>query len=180
MREKWKDVAGFIGAYRVSDKGRIMSIARAREGPHGSTASVKARVLRGNKTKSGHVSVNLHANGKTRRVFVHVLVLEAFVGPCPPGMECRHFPDRNPANNSVRNLRWGTRQENCLDAVRDGTRVVKRGEKCVTSKLKTSVVVRIRQLWSTGKYTQVELARMFDLHSSWICRLVNRKAWNHV
>lgn len=34
-----------------------------------------------------------------RRVQVHRLVLEAFVGPCPPGMECRHLDgDRKRVN----------------------------------------------------------------------------------
>lgn len=46
------------------------------------------------------------------------LVLEAFVGPCPYGMECCHYDD-NPFNNKVDNLRWGTTQENALDKVRN-------------------------------------------------------------
>ena len=45
---------------------------------------------------------------------VHRLVLEAFVGPCPAGLECRHL-DTDPLNNRLENLVWGTREENHAD-----------------------------------------------------------------
>ncbi len=43
---------------------------------------------------------------------VHRLVLLAFVGPRPDGMECLHGPDPTKSNNAITNIRWGTRQEN--------------------------------------------------------------------
>lgn len=46
--------------------------------------------------------------------FVHQLVLLAFVGPCPPGLECRHLDD-NPRNNRIDNLAYGTHKENGSD-----------------------------------------------------------------
>lgn len=45
---------------------------------------------------------------------VHNLVLEAFVGPRPPGMECRHL-DSNKLNNRLYNICWGTKSQNALD-----------------------------------------------------------------
>ena len=54
---------------------------------------------------------------------VHRLVLEAWVGPCPPGQMCRHL-DGNKINNHLNNLRWGTALENAQDDARNG---VKRG-----------------------------------------------------
>ena len=65
--------------------------------------------------------VILQAMGKKRHAFVQWLVLEAFVGPCPDGMECRHFPDRDPTNNRLDNVRWGTAQENSDDKKVHGT-----------------------------------------------------------
>lgn len=57
---------------------------------------------------------------KKRRDFkVHRLVMEAFVGPCPEGLEVLHWDD-NPANNHLSNLRYGTRSENVKDRVRNG------------------------------------------------------------
>lgn len=50
--------------------------------------------------------------------FVHRLVLEAFVGECPEGMECDHI-DRNRSNNRLENLHWTTQEYNrCRKRVR--------------------------------------------------------------
>jgi hypothetical protein len=100
----WKPVLGFEGFYEVSNQGQVRN---ARTG----------RVLRPGPSNFGHLSVVL-GRGNTR--MVHALVLEAFVGPRPKGKESCHF-DGNPANNRLENLRWGTRSENNLDAVRHGT-----------------------------------------------------------
>jgi hypothetical protein len=35
-------------------------------------------------------------------------ILRCFVGPPPDGMSCDHFPDRDPKNNKLSNLRWAT------------------------------------------------------------------------
>ena len=55
-----------------------------------------------------------------RMWLVHRLVLLAFVGPCPPGMETRHL-DRDPRNNRLDNLLWGTPKKNAKDKKRHGT-----------------------------------------------------------
>ena len=63
-------------------------------------------------------STGYHAtriNGKA--VKIHRLVLEAFVGPCPVGMECRHL-DSDKSNNRADNLTWGTPKQNMQDRVK--------------------------------------------------------------
>lgn len=57
---------------------------------------------------------------RAKRLYLHRAVLEAFVGPCPDGYECRHL-DGNPTNNRVENLVWGTPSENMQDRWRHGT-----------------------------------------------------------
>ena len=54
---------------------------------------------------------------KVRRV--HHLVLEAFVGPCPVGLEGCHWDDDKDTNH-LNNLRWDTHGANMNDAVRNG------------------------------------------------------------
>ncbi|QZE10566.1 hypothetical protein SEA_SCOOBYDOOBYDOO_251 [Mycobacterium phage ScoobyDoobyDoo] len=88
----------------MSDEGRVWSLV--------SNRLMKLTPLVG----SGHLRLNLDTN-KTR--LVHRLVLEAFVGPCPPGMETRHLDD-DPSNNRLSNLCWGTRLENTMDRVQNG------------------------------------------------------------
>jgi len=69
-------------------------------------------------TKSGHLTV---ACGKGNSRYVHILVLEAFVGPTPKGKECLHANDV-PWDNRWDNLRWGTRSENLIEAYANGCR----------------------------------------------------------
>jgi hypothetical protein len=47
------------------------------------------------------------------------LVLEAFVGPCPDGLEACHWDD-DPTNNRLSNLRWDTSIANKRDMARNG------------------------------------------------------------
>lgn len=72
-----------------------------------------------NTSRYGHQMVQL--TGRVRRL-VHHIVLEAFVGPCPEGMEGCHN-DGDPTNNRVDNLRWDTRKANREDSIRHGTHV---------------------------------------------------------
>jgi hypothetical protein len=112
--ENWKPVAGYEGIYAVSDHGRIKRVRAFKNGSVG-------RFLRpGACDRCGHLLVCCCSRGRKRTTQVHRLVLAAFVGPCPDGMECRHL-DGNPANNRIENLCWGTRAENNADRVRHGT-----------------------------------------------------------
>jgi hypothetical protein len=63
--------------------------------------------------------------------YVHRLVLKAFVGPCPEGMEGCHW-DGDACNNKLDNLRWATHAENVEDSIRHGTFYPKRFHGCYT------------------------------------------------
>ena len=49
-------------------------------------------------------------DGKTKRVMIHRLVAECWLGDCPEGYQVDHI-DRNPHNNDYRNLRYVTHSE---------------------------------------------------------------------
>lgn len=118
--EKWLPVAGFEGHYMISDYGRVWSVKRSIIRSDGRTSTVGGRVLKCGTGKSGHKYVTLaHPDSGCRSYLVHRMVLETFVGPCPPNMECCHYDD-NPGNNRLPNLRWASRSENMLDRTRNG------------------------------------------------------------
>lgn len=164
------DFLGYPG-YRVGDDGSVWSrFVRNRR-----TFGFVWRKL---KLGNGHIGVTLTVNGKHTRLLVHRLVLEAFVGPCPPGMECCHFPDRNPANNHVENLRWDTHKNNLNDRWKHGTMTV--GENNPGALLKESDVVSIRQKFATGIWSKQSLADEYGVTRTAIYLVVSKKNWKHV
>ena len=120
MKERWRDIPGYEGEYMVSSHGRVYSVERrVRLVAHGveTTRRVPPRFLKPGKiNRFGHVSVAL---GKGNSQCVHTLVLLAFVGPRPTGMEACHL-DTDATNNRLCNLAWGTKRENMLDCALNG------------------------------------------------------------
>jgi hypothetical protein len=103
-------------------------------------------------SKAGYARVDLMLSGGAKaKKLVHVLVLEAFEGPCPAGMECRHYNGVRGDNRWPVNLRWGTKSENAADRRRhDFPRA--RG----ASKLAESDIPKVRELVAMGQsYAQV-------------------------
>lgn len=123
--ERWLPVVGYEDLYEVSDLGRVRSLDRwvTERGSTKRPYLVRGR-LRSLKPQadSGYILVPLSREGADRNYRVHTLVLEAFVRPKPPNLECLHA-DGDRANNALSNLSWGTRQQNMHDAMRHGTHV---------------------------------------------------------
>lgn len=114
--ERWLPVIGYEGSYEVSDFGRVRSLDRINSRGH----SLTGRVLSPCPNTSGHLQVPISAGCIQRLFQVHRLVLTAFVGPCPAGMEGCHW-NGDPTDNRAANLRWDTQSANTLDSIRHGT-----------------------------------------------------------
>lgn len=109
--------------------------------------------------------------------YVHHLVLLAFVGPCPKGCEARHFPDKTRSNNSVSNLKWGTRKENAHDRFAQGTDFT--GEKSPCTTLTWRDVERIRKLHCSGKRSPAQLRVEYGMSVGHIIRNRSWRKANH-
>lgn len=175
--EEWRPVVGYEGLYEVSSHGRVRSLDRFRPHPTNERLTlVRGRVLKlKRRQRTGHLTVTLQNAGRSYP-FVHGLVLAAFVGPRPEGMECCHN-DGNPANNHVSNLRWDTHAANLADMVRHGTRV--QGQQIRRAKLTPEEVREIRASHAAGA-TQAELARRFRVTPTAIWWVVKGKTWKHL
>lgn len=114
--ERWLPVPGYEGIYEVSDKGNVRGLERINARGRAQHAKPLSDLV----ARSGHHFVSLCKDGSQRRFGVYVLVLMAFVGPRPPKHDACHWND-DPSDNRLEILRWGTRSENRLDAVRNGT-----------------------------------------------------------
>lgn len=117
--DRWLPIPGYERYYEVSDQGRVRSLDRVVNHPSG-PRRLKGRILKPQLTGvSGVHVVYLSMDGRVWRRAVSKLVLEAFVGPKPKGMDCCHRND-DAADNRLINLRWDTHRSNMLDQVRNG------------------------------------------------------------
>lgn len=182
IEEEWRPVIGQVGAYEVSSFGRVRSVDRIMKRKHWDRYSAtmmvvdyqyRGHLLRPGPRTSGHLSVALGRAGGSRDV--HVLVLEAFIGPCPDGHEGCHWDD-NPANNAIGNLRWGTRSSNLHDAVRNGKRQV--GDRHRFAKLKNSDIPKIRAM--LGSISYAEIGRRYGVNEATIRQIKDGRAWRTV
>lgn len=105
--EVWKDIVGYEGLYKVSDKGNIYSVERiSSQGNKWGGITLKPRY-----DKHGYFRVTLYKNGKQKTRFIHRLVAEAFI-PNPNGYSEINHRDENKINNYVENLEWCTIKQN--------------------------------------------------------------------
>jgi hypothetical protein len=166
--EEWRPVVGKEGLYEVSDQGRVRSLDRIVVRRVGKPFLRKSRILKGNDSVNGYRTVNL---GKT--TYIHQLVLEAFYGPRPAGLEACH---RNGvrSDNRADNLRWGSPSSNQMDRAMHGTS--NRGERCGTAKLTDEQAREIIQSTDRG----CDLARRYGVAQQTICAIRKRRKWQHV
>jgi hypothetical protein len=156
MIEEWRDVVGFEDQYQVSDMGRLKRVAHVREGK-----PLTEKLLKLTPTGDGHLQATL--NGRKRTV--HSLVLEAFVGPRPDGMQGRHLNDV-PGDNWLGNLAWGTPTQNAADRDRKHGGA-KRGD--VRRRLAIAAELRARADWTYAEMSA--LGERFDVCGKTVRRI---------
>lgn len=124
------------------------------------------------------VSRMIAGGAKSRKLYVHALVLRAFIGPCPDGMECRH-KNGDRSDCRLENLEWSTRSDNQMDRVAHGTS--NRGEAHGLAKLSSEQVVAIKASLSAGEPVKaiahrygVSLGAVYGIKRgdnwSWLCQ----------
>ena len=154
--------------YSVTKDGRVWSKAR----PH-----VLGGWLKPMPNTKGHLFIHFYKRGKKYKQYIHRLVLESFVGPCPEGMECRHL-NGNPADNKLGNLKWGTQIENMADRTKHGTG--NQGERHGMAKLTEEQVRLIFNSYYDGGCTQQKLVDYFGVSKTTIGDIVHKKTWRHI
>lgn len=109
--EIWRNLPDYIGAYQVSDKGRIRSLTRTVTDKNGRSMTRRGKMITPALAgKEGYYQFAASENGLQRRITVQAAVLAAFVGPRPEGMIVLHL-NGDPRDNRLVNLRYGTRAE---------------------------------------------------------------------
>lgn len=171
MKEIWKPVVGWEGWYKVSNKGRVKRIKLGR-------GRLKPRILDGHLNNKGYIRVILTRNNKTKDLYAHRLVAQAFISNPDNKPEVNH-KDGQRTFNWPSNLEWMTRLEN----VRHGINTLKTqitGEKHPNSKLKNKDILEIRGIISLGCYSLTEIGQMFGVSGKNIHAIKAGKTWRHI
>lgn len=182
---EYRNIEGFPG-YCVGNDGSVWSCWKQimlgwRYGSEW-LMSDEWRQLKPSPKKRGHLCIGL-AVGK--QFMVHRLVLAAFVGRCPKGMQGCHY-DGNPANNHISNLRWDTPKANAADTMRHGRHP--HGAKQWNARLTDETIRAIRAEHAALKGSRCKLPhhaleRMeekYGITKNMLNQIVRRKAWKHV
>lgn len=158
----WVQVVGFPD-YEVSDAGEVRSHRRKAPVP------MVPRIGRG-----GYHRVLLRdAFGAGNMRSIHRLALEAFVGPCPDGMEACHN-NGNRTDNRLSNLRWDTKAGNARDRFKHGTDGS--GERNGSSRLTLLEAESIRAEVASGA-CRVDVAVKYGVTPSLVSQIVLGRAW---
>ena len=179
--EKGKRIS-YEGYYKVSNYGRIRRTKTFTYWTKFGRASkliVKKEGIVNSTINVGYLRVNLNVGKGPKECRIHNLVLWAFKGSCPLGMECRHLDDDR-LNNHIDNLEWGTHQQNGLDSHRNGKHPSRKGENHPGAKLSEQQVQKIRTLYKTGDFLQKELGYRFNATPKHINDIICKKTWKHI
>lgn len=129
MSERWRPIPGREG-YEVSDLGRVRSLDRWIVAADGKRRFFRGRILKTRPfPRTGHRMVSLKAGSVGTSFRVHVLVMLAFVGPRPDGMQTCHN-NGIAHDNRLTNLRYDTASSNVRDSVNHGTQANIRKTHC--------------------------------------------------
>jgi len=169
----WKTIPNFPN-YEISEYGNVRR--------HISVAVVKV----GHRKKPGQLlkpSANkyptyslVNESGEIVRKRLSHLLLSAFVGPQPKGMQALHWDD-DQTNNYWKNLRWGTPKDNGNDKIRNGTAAS--GSINGAAKLSDWVVLSARQDYKNGM-TLHQLVEKYRVTMTPMWAAVTGKSWKHL
>lgn len=119
MMEKWKDIKGYEGLYKISNHGRILAISRrVRFGKNWRNTETKLlHPRRKGACSNPYLTIILYNENREKKTFhVHRLVALHFVEGWYEGSEVNHI-DGNKQNNHYTNLEWCSRSENIMHSV---------------------------------------------------------------
>lgn len=164
MKEIWKDIEGYEGLYRISNKGRVYSVGK--------------KIILKNyfQKRIGYFTITLRKEKKYKTLSIHRLVASAFVRNIHSKPQVNHI-DGIKTNNISTNLEWVTISENSIHAYKIGL-MDARGIKNGRSKL-SELQVRII-LHTLGDLHDQQIADCFSVSFSCISGIKQGRSWGHL
>ena len=138
-------------------------------------------VLKNQVNKRGYETVGLYKSGKSKKWFIHRLVMLAFTGPLPEDMDEINHIDFNPLNNRLENLEYTTHRDNARHSYKAGryNDIPGKTRTREKSKLNIEKVNKLRSLGEKGMSIRA-LGRMFGISHTQARRILIRENWDGV
>lgn len=162
INEIWLDIAGYEGAYQVSDLGSVRS---------------KNRILKGSPGSNGYLTVGLHKGTSQKTFPIHFLVAQAFLGSRPSGLQINHI-NAVKSDNRLVNLEYCTPSKNRAHSFAIGNESTA-GEQSKVAKLCNRDILEIRYLSKAG-HMQKDIAKTFGITQSNVSLICSNKRWGHM
>lgn len=162
----WKSIIGHEGKYSVSDDGKIRN-------------DKTGRILKPWKDNNGYRCIRLGAC--TTNKHICRLLCIAFLGKRSDNWEPNH-KNGIKGDDRLENLEWLTHAQNGKHAWDIGTHVATPlyGKANGNTILTIRKVLKIRNLYASGKYSHRALGEMFKVNASTIAQVVNCVTWTHI
>lgn len=159
--EIWKDIEGYEGIYKVSNKGNVKSLERKVKKFDG-YRTIKEKILKPEKCNNGYLRIRLNKEGKEEKYLLHRLVANAFIDN-PDNLPQVNHRNEIKTDNRVTNLEFCTSKYN----INYGTRNIR------VAKAQSKPVICIE----TGKiYTSTnEVQRQLGFSQGHICDCCNKR-----
>lgn len=176
MKERWKDIKGYEGIYKVSTFGKVYSYPKKTKTGYG--AQHNGKFLKPYSYK-GHYYCVAFCGG--RRKLVHRLVLETFVKK-PKDKNVVHHKNGIKHDNRVENLEWSTQKENCQCAHRDG--LWKKTKKVIAAGRKAGKRSRIFSMkeaemikYLGKKYSMYSINKLLKVSQTVTTKIIKRESY---
>ena len=165
MAEGWLPIPCTDGSYEASDTGLIRN-ART------------LYVLSMNTLVRGYPYVSVKISGRFRLRGAHILVAEAFLGPCPANHEVNH-KDLIRTNSRPSNLEYVTHLENMRHAKANGHWPYRVGSQHPLAQVDEGDVLQIRALAEQG-FRHVDIAAVFGINPKNVSSICAGRSWRHL
>lgn len=164
MIEEWRDISGYEGLYKVSDRGQIYSLS-------------SNKMLAIQHDKRGYPRVSISKNGELKSFRIHRLVAAAFLNN-PENKRTVNHKNGVKTDNSVENLEYASDSENVSHAYKTGLKIGNAGSRNAQAKLDEMQVLTIITL--LGNKTGRKLAEEYNVSPSMVALIKNNKKWKHL
>ena len=116
VNEIWKDIPGYL-LFQASNTGRVKHLAYSYTNARGYVVNIPEREITTFINPKGYMRCDLCIQGEKKKPFtVHRLVMYAFKGMPPIGMDQINHKDGNKLNNDPDNLEWSNNSLNITHA----------------------------------------------------------------